>query len=403
MPEVLYHWRAVGDSAATDLDAKPWAHEASRRALTEQIERDGIEATVEQTPGYPGHYWLAPALRDKPLVSVVIPTAGQTQEVCGVETPLVVNCVRSIIERSSYENLEFVVVADTTTPTEVLDELRAAAGRRLRLVEYEPPFNFSAKINLGVQAAAGDYLLLLNDDIEVLPPTWRPSPPNSRSPVPDWPLAGEDGRRAWLEAMLVYAKQPGVGAVGAKLYFPDGNLQHVGVAIMGGAPGHPFYGAPGNSAGYFANLIVATNHLAVTAACMLTRRESFELVGGFNEDFPVNYNDVDFCLELHSRGLRSVCLPWVELLHRESASRGKDPVSPPELDAFRSKWGERLAEDPYYDRSFVGGNYGFDAGAAAASYRMRARQLLREGGVRVLVARSLGFLRRRARERLRRR
>lgn len=403
VPEILYHWRTLPASAASELGAKPWANEASRRALDDHLKRAGIEATAESVPHYPGYYWLAPVAgdpRDQPLVSVVIPTAGTAQRIDGRKRALVCNCVESLLRRSTHENLEIVVVADEAVREDVREELRELGGERLRLVDYEGQFNFAAKINLGARAASGEFLLLLNDDVEVLPDGWRPRPKWALHPVPDWPLS-RDGRRAWIEAMLVYARQPGVGAVGAKLYFPDGSLQHVGVALMRGAPGHPFYGVRGNTSGYFGNLVVASNYAAVTAACMMTTRAAFEAVGGFDESWPVNYNDVDFCLELRERGLRSVCVPWVELLHRESASRGKGSVAAAELQALRSKWGGLLDDDPFYDRRFAGGNFGMGAAAAAGSYLARARQLLREGGPLVLAARTVGWTRRRIRERLR--
>ena len=402
VPEILYHWRTLPASAASELDAKPWAHDASRRALADHLARVGIEATAESVPGYPGYYWLAPRADDRraqPLVSVVIPTAGSTRRIAGSKRVLVCNCVESLLSRSTHESLEIVVVADEEVTEDVREELHELGGGRLRIIDYDGEFNFSAKINLGAREASGEFLLFLNDDVEVVPDGWRPSPKHALHPVPEWPLS-RGGRRAWIEAMLVYARQPGVGAVGAKLYFPNGSLQHVGVALMGGAPGHPFYGVRGNTSGYFGNLVVASNYAAVTAACMMTTRAAFEAVGGFDESWPVNYNDVDFCLELRERGLRSVCVPWVELLHRESASRGKGSVAPAELEALRSKWGELLENDPFYDRRFAGGNFGMGAAAAAGSYVARARQLLGEGGPRLLAARSAGWLRRRIRERL---
>jgi glycosyltransferase involved in cell wall biosynthesis len=401
VPEILYHWRALPASAASEVDAKPWAHEASLRAITEQVERTGIQATVEPVPEYPGCYWLAPAATDTPLVSVVIPTAGRSQSIDGTETPLVVNCVRSVLRRSTHQNLEIVVVADKRLPAEIRGSLSELGGDRLRLVEFDQAFNFSAKINLGVGESRGEYVLLLNDDIEVVPSGWRPAPRRSLHPVPEWPIADAGERRAWIEAMLVYAGQPGVGAVGAKLYFPDGHLQHAGVIALGGAPTHPYYGAPGNFAGYYNNLVVACNYLAVTAACLMTTRSAFDAVGGFDERRPVNYNDVDFCLELRERGLRSVCVPWVELIHRESSSRGAGAVSSAEIEALQAKWGGLLDNDPFYGTRFRGGDFGLGASDAARSYTARARQLVGEGGVRLLAARALGRLRRNLRRRAR--
>jgi O-antigen biosynthesis protein len=394
LAQVLYHWRSVPASAASAVDAKPWAHEASHQALREQVERDGVEATVEAVPGYAGNYWLAPAASDEPLVSVIVPTAGRTQQIEGADGPVVVNCVRTLLERSTHRNLEIVVVADADTPDAMRTALAEIAGDRLRLIDFERPFNFSAKINVGVAASAGEYLLLLNDDVEVLPPGWRPRPRRALHPVPDWPLADDGGRRRWIEAMLVYARQPEIGAVGAKLYFPDGRLQHAGITGYAGTPHHPYAGGPGNAAGYFNNLIVACDYLAVTAACLMTRRDAFEAAGGFDESLPLNFNDVDYCLRLREEGLRSVCVPWVELVHYESASRGADVVGGDEVALIRARWGGLLDADPYYDRRFAGPDYGLGGVAGARSHLTRARQLLRQGGVRLLVARTVDRVRR---------
>lgn len=387
VPEILYHWRTLVTSAARRADAKPWAHAASRKAVADHVARGSIQATVEQVPGYPGHYWLRPALETQPLVSVVIPTAGRTHLVQGKEIPLVVTCVESVIERSTYQNLELVVVVDGDVPDAVVAQLGAVAGDRLKIVPFDRPFNFSAKINLGVAESRGEVLLLLNDDIEVLPVGWRPTPKRAPNPVPVWPTVGRGGRRIWVESMLVYVLQPGVGAVGAKLYFPDGRIQHAGVIGKGGVAGHVYYGREGNESGYWGNLIAAGDYLAVTGACLMTSRASFDQVGGFAEDLPVNYNDVDFCLRLREAGLRSVVPPEVELLHRESSSRGPAPVRSDEIAELMSRWGDVLDNDPYYDRRFIDGHFTVRPASRLRAYLARADQLQDEGGLRLVLAR----------------
>lgn len=178
VPGLLYHWRTLPGSAAAVADAKPWAHDASRRAVAEHVERCGIQATVDVIQGYPGHYWLRPALVDEPRVSIVIPTAGRARQMdldgteAGSAEPLVVNCVRSIVERTTYGNFELVVVIDDDAPTGVGEELQALAGERLKLVSFDGPFNFSAKVNRGVRESDGEQILLLNDDVEPLPEGW---------------------------------------------------------------------------------------------------------------------------------------------------------------------------------------------------------------------------------------
>ena len=391
VPEVLYHGRTGEGSAAGHADAKPWAHDVSQRVVSEHVARAGIQATVEPVPDHPGHYWLNPALPDEPLVSVVIPSGGKTQVIDGSEVPLVVNCVRTLVRRSNYENLEIVVVLDDHADPHVGAELREIAGQQVRLVEYDRPFNFSDKINTGAGHASGQFLLLLNDDIEVPPPAWRPSPRGAPDPVPRWPTLTGGALRTWIESMVVYARQPGVGAVGAKLCFPDGRLQHNGVVAIGGLVGHCYYGVGGNTCGYQGNLIVPSNFLAVTGACLMTTREAFDAAAGFDVDLVVNYNDVDFCLRLRAMGYRSVVVPHVELIHRESASRGVAPVRPDEIAALQARWGDLLYHDPYYDNRFVDGNFGLPTANGPLA---RARGLYRQGGPQLVLSTVLSKVRR---------
>jgi GT2 family glycosyltransferase len=181
-------------------------------------------------------------------------------------------------------------------------------------------------MNLGAAKALGDYLLFLNDDIEVITPDW-------------------------IESMLEYAQQPEIGAVGAKLLFPDGRLQHVGVTILDRNPGHPFYGTAGENLGYFCGNVVARNYSSVTGACLMTRADVFQESGGFTEALPLNYNDVDLCLRIRDLGLRIVYVPYATLYHHESAS--KEGVHESELEAFRALWGNKLARDPYYNSNLT--------------------------------------------------
>lgn len=220
--------------------------------------------------------------------------------------------------------------------------------------------------------------------------------------LPDWDRMEADGRRIWLESMLVYAMQRGVGAVGAKLYLPDGRLQHGGVICRRGYAGHPYYLWQGGTPGYGGNLLVACNYLAVTAACLMTSRAAFEAVGGFDEDFPLNYNDVDYCLKLHRAGLRSVLLPHVELLHFESVSRGEEPPESAEVESLRQRWGELMDNDPYYGQAFTTDDFGlpvlgrrgeFQARADLLSYLDRTRRAFRTGGSRLVAERSARQLR----------
>jgi GT2 family glycosyltransferase len=321
VPRVLYHWRSIATSAAAGEAVKPWAFEAGKRAVQAHCDRIGLEAVVERDAEDQGVYHLNPRLSREPSVSIVIPTNGQTREVRYETVVLVENCVRSIVADSSYSNYEIVAVVDADTPPAVIGRLRELAGNRLRLVEFDRPFSFSEKINAGAVRAAGDHLLLLNDDIEVATPDW-------------------------IERMVMYSSLDGIGAVGVRLLLEDGRLQHGGVNFEGGLPGHPYYGWPGDAAGYANNLKVARNLLAVTGACLMTPRKLFDEVGGLSTTFPINYNDVDYCLKLHARGERAVCLGDVAMLHFESSSRSSD-VAEWEKQQLLDRWATATNPDPY--------------------------------------------------------
>jgi GT2 family glycosyltransferase len=305
VPRVLYHWRGIEGSTAAAADegggetAKPWAFEAGTRAIEAHCERAGVQATVGRDAGDPGVYHLNPALREEPLVSIVIPTNGQRREIRYQEVTLVGHCMRSIIDKSTYPNYEIVVVADTDTPPAAIAEIEVAAGDRLRVVPFDRPFNFAEKINVGAVHSRGEHLLLLNDDIEVSTPDW-------------------------IERMVMYSSIPGVGAVGGLLLLEDGRIQHAGVGFEGGLPGHPYYGYPRDVPGYANAVRIARDLLAITGACLMTRRDLFDEVGGLSTTFPINYNDVDYCLKQVERGRRVVYDPDLVMTHFESSSRSSD-------------------------------------------------------------------------------
>jgi GT2 family glycosyltransferase len=322
VPRVLYHWRMLETSAAGGGEAaKPWAFEAGTRALQAHCERIGLPARVERDREDAGVYHLEPDLPEQPLVSIVIPTCGQMREVRYEPVVLVNNCVRSIVEHTTYENYEIVVVLDEDTPANVPRELQEIGGDRVHLVPFNRPFSFSAKINVGAVRAAGEHLLLLNDDIEVATPDW-------------------------LQRMVMYSGLDGIGAVGGRLTWDDGRLQHVVVRFNEGLPGHLYYGFAGDFPGYGNDVLVAQNALAVTGACLMTRRELFEEVGGLSTALPVNYNDIDYCLKLRALGKRVVYDPDLHLLHFESSTRSGD-VDDWEKATFLSRWATATAIDPY--------------------------------------------------------
>jgi O-antigen biosynthesis protein len=323
VPRVLYHWRMLETSAAGGgEEAKPWAFEAGTRAVQAHCDRIDLQAQVEHDPEDPGIYHLRPVLKRHPLVSIIIPTNGQTREVRYEQVVLVTHCVRSILEKSTYDSYEIVCVVDASTDPAVEDELRSIAGDRLKLVAFDRPFSFSAKINLGAVHSAGEHLLLLNDDMEVLTPDW-------------------------IERLVMYSSDTNVGAVGARLIWEDGCLQHAGVLFEnGGFPGHIYRGFSSDFRGYSNNVRVAQNYLAVTGACMMTRREVFNELGGLTTTLPVNYNDMDYCLKLRSKELRVVYDPDTVLYHFESSSRSSE-VDDWEIELLLERWGSLTTNDPY--------------------------------------------------------
>jgi GT2 family glycosyltransferase len=322
IPEVLYHWRTLESSTAgAGEEAKPWAFEAGTRAVQAHCERIGLPATVERDLDAPGVYHLQPSLQHEPLVSIVIPTAGGRREVRFEQVVLVEHCLRSIVETSTYENYEVVVVGDGTLDHALEDRLRGIAGDRLRLVAFEGEFNFSAKVNRGVVHSEGERLLLLNDDMEVVTPDW-------------------------IERMVMYLELKEIGAVGARLILEDGRPQHVGILFENsGYPGHIYHGFSPGFSGYSNNVLVAQNYLAVTAACLMTTRDAFEEAGGFSTLFPNNYNDMDFCLKLRTTGRRVVYDPDTVLYHFESSSRDNE-VADWEKDQLRHRWLPLTIVDP---------------------------------------------------------
>jgi GT2 family glycosyltransferase len=322
VPEVLCH-RRLTDSRTAPASA------TEVRAVAEHLERVGFRANVELDPERPRLLRLRPAPTTWPPVSIVIPTGGHRRVVHGKLTNLVANCVGSVIRRSTYPDYEIVCVVDEGTDDDAIDELVAAGGDKLRIIPYEQEFNFARKINLGVLHARNDFLIFLNDDTEVISPDW-------------------------IESLLMFARDPTVGAVGAKLRFADRRLQHVGVIAVDGNVGHPYYGFPAEFDGHMDNACTPTNCIAVTAACLMTARDRFDAVGGLSLQFPLNYNDIDFGLKLYHSGYRNVFDPYAELYHFETSSRATGSVGDEELEALRDRWGRVLRRDPYYNPGFGG-------------------------------------------------
>jgi glycosyltransferase involved in cell wall biosynthesis len=320
VPDVLYHWRAVPGSTAADADAKPYAYEAARHAIQDHLDRVGIKGTV-QIGKAPGTYVIERELDADVRVSLIIPTVGTSGVVWGRSRCYVVEAVRSMLEKTSHQNVEVVVVYDRSTPPEVLDQLHTVAGERLVLVPFERPFSHSEKMNIGMLHSTGDRLVLLNDDIEVI-------------------------SDRWLEELVAPLDEADVGLTGAKLFLSNTTIQHAGHAYAWGDYYHPYFRKEASFRGPFNNLIINREASGVTAACSAIRRETYLEIGGFAEGLPTTYNDVDFSYKVRHLGYRIVWLSGVELYHFESVSRGHRRFLPEEQRFCWSRWG-RPVNDPY--------------------------------------------------------
>jgi glycosyltransferase involved in cell wall biosynthesis len=324
IPEVLYHWRVGAQSvAAGHNEAKQYAFEAGRAAVADHCARIGWDATVKMTADQ-GVYRIRRAVPDV-LTSIIIPTRGLSSVVWGVERVHLIEAIASVVAHTT-RRIEFVIVADSVTSDVVLSAARRAAHPYpIRIIPFEGPFNFSAKVNLGALYASGELLLLLNDDVDVI-------------------------TEEFLDPMIPYALDADVGAVGAKLLFADGRLQHGG-QVYNHNPRHAYWGWPGDTEGLGMMMRVTRECGGVTAACLLTRAEVFHEMGGFCADLPSNFNDVDFNLKLAAAHYRRIWTPHTELYHFESVSRALAAVDKATTrdDAFlRGRWGQRLVNDPYY-------------------------------------------------------
>ncbi|HEF4774386.1 glycosyltransferase [Burkholderia multivorans] len=325
IPHILYHWRVVPGSTAASGAEKPYALTAGIRAVEEHLQRIGVEATVSQAASDIGLIRVRYAMpAPAPLVSIVIPTRD------GVE--LLRQCVESIFTRSTYPNFEIIIVDNGSVKPETLAYFDSLNTRpNVRVLRDDRPFNFSALNNAAVSQSHGEYICLLNNDIEVITPEW-------------------------LEEMVSLAARPGNGAIGACLWYPNDTLQHGGVMLgLGGVAGHIHARLPRGAFGYFGRAVSTQNLSVVTAACLLIRRSIYDEVHGLDEELAVAFNDVDFCIRVRNAGYRNVWTPYAELYHHESATRGSD-LSPEKARRFareirfmEQRWGAALFNDPAYN------------------------------------------------------
>jgi GT2 family glycosyltransferase len=320
---MLYRYRDTAGSAGKHSGSPA----ARCDALGDHLQRRGDRGEYEDYLGT-GVFRVRFPIVGRPLVSVLVPTGGRRRRIRGATKTLVLNCLESVLARTTYENFEVVCAVDDDTPADVQSAL-ADMAPRVRCITTRGPFDFSAKMNRAAGAARGDYLLWLNDDTEVL-----------------------DGD--WMTALLEYAQQDGIGAVGPKLLLPNGTIQQAGIAFFEALPYHAYWRFPKAHWGAaLGALVVARQYLAVGGACLMTPRSSFEQVGGLSEDYPCNLGDIDYCLKLRELGQRCVVTPWAELIHYEAASRPR--IAEPESAVrFVRQWGSSVARDPYHDVTWEG-------------------------------------------------
>jgi GT2 family glycosyltransferase/glycosyltransferase involved in cell wall biosynthesis len=328
VPKILYHWRKIPESAAAEVDAKPEALDAGRRALEDHVRSHLPGASVERGL-LPGLFRVRRTIQDNPLASLCILASGRAAAVEGRGSiDLVSNLVQSIAAKTDYGNYEIVVVDDGNLSDATRAALSGIPHRRVRFPEPNRPFNFSRKANFAWKQAQGRYIVLLNDDLEVI-------------------------ARDWLGSMIELLQCEDIGVVGAKLLFPDGRIQHAGLVLgVNGGAAHVYHAFP-DLVGYNAFTHVVRNYSAVTAACMATRREVLEATSGFDERLPIDYNDVDFCLKAIERGYRVVYTPHAELLHFEGASIPRTTQNPREVALFRERWAAYVHCDPHYNPNLM--------------------------------------------------
>jgi len=334
IPKILYHWRMIRTSAASSTSAKPYAYEAAKKALADAMRRRGIEIEGVYDGLWLGSYRIKYKIKGNPKVSIIIPTKDKVE--------VLKRCIDSILNKTTYQNYEIVIVDNNSQEEKTFEYYETIKDNpKIRILEYKKPFNFSAINNYAVSKVDSEFILFLNNDTEVITPEW-------------------------LSAMLEHAQRREVGAVGAKLLYPNNTIQHAGVILgLGAGPsrvaGHSHKYLPNSFPGYYYRPHIIQNLSAVTAACMLTKKSLFEEVGGFDEvNLPIAFNDVDYCLKLREKGFLIVYTPYAVLYHHESLSRGYEDTPEKqerflkEVKYMREKWGSILDNDPYYNPNLTG-------------------------------------------------
>ena len=321
IPKILYHWRAHKNSTAYSISSKSYAVINSKKAIDEYFRRKNIKAYVDITDfGYRTRY-LIPKI--EPKISIIILTKNKYS--------FFKKCFESITNKTLYKNYEFIIIDNNSDEPEILEYLlKISKYRNVKVIKDNREFNFSQLNNSAVKYANSEYLLFLNNDIEVI-------------------------SAEWLTEMVSFIIQPNIAIVGSKLLYPDNKVQHAGVIVgIGGVAGHSHKYYDTNDPGYFSRLNLVQNLSAVTGACLLTKRSVFEEVGGFDENLKIAFNDVDYCLKVTKKNYEIIYTPYAELYHHESITRGannsplKIEIHNKEVHFMLSKWKNTLEYDPYY-------------------------------------------------------
>ena len=321
--KILYHWRVHKESTADNPLSKMYAYEAGKKAIEGHLARCHTDGEVLQTDNL-GFYRVKYPVKGKPLVSILIPNKDQVDTLD--------KCLRSIEERTDYDNYEIIIIENNSTEQKTFDYYNQICNDKIRVVYWKKEFNYSAINNFGVDQAKGEYLLLLNNDMEVI-------------------------SRDWMSELLGHCQRPEVGAVGARLYYPDDTVQHAGIIIgIGGVAGSVFVGMKRGYTGYMHRAAIQQDLSAVTAACMMIKRPVFEEAGRLEEQLKVAFNDVDLCLKIRKNGYLIVYDPYVELYHYESKTRGAEDTKEKvrrfqsEIEYMRCHWIDILKNgDPAYN------------------------------------------------------
>ena len=331
IPKVLYFWRSHKGSVAGDISSKTYAIEAGIKAVKSHLQRCGLNAEIESSRISPSMYRIRYELTDRPLISILIPNMDHVEDLS--------RCIQSILTKSTYENYEIIIIENNSVKNETFEYYKELEkNSKIRIITYESngEFNYSAVNNFAVPFAKGEHLLFLNNDIEII-------------------------AENWMEEMLMFSQREDIGAVGAKLYYPNDTIQHAGVILgAGGIAGHAHLFLPYDTPGYMGRCCLQQNFSIVTAACLMLKKKAFEQVGGFDDiKLKVAFNDVDLCMKLRKAGYLNAWTPYAEAYHYESVSRGVEDTPEKierfmgEIASFEERWADELqAKDPYYNINF---------------------------------------------------